>query len=104
MKEINTDSPLSLKISTKKFVKGENTYIDNISLKVGIAKDIVLKDGTFVLIDIHQVIPAGNKELNETRGKVISDYQNALESEWISNLKSKYSVKIDVEVLHSLIK
>ena len=93
-----------MQINTKKFVKGENEYLDNIVWKAGLAKDIVLKDKSYILIDIHQVLPSGVKELNETRGKVISDYQNALEKEWLANLKSKYSVKINTEVLHSLIK
>ena len=104
LKKINTNAPLSLQINTKKFVKGENEYLDNIVWKAGLAKDIVLKDKSYILIDIHQVLPSGVKELNETRGKVISDYQNALEIEWLANLKSKYSVKINTEVLHSLIK
>ena len=104
LKKINTNAPLSLQINTKKFAKGENEYIDNLAWKVGLAKDIVLKDKSYILIDIHQVLPSGVKELNETRGKVISDYQNALEIEWLANLKSKYSVKINTEVLHSLIK
>ena len=104
LKEINTNAPLSLQINAKKFVKGENEYLDNIVWKVGLAKDIVLKDKSYILIDIHQVLPSGVKQLNETRGKVISDYQNALEIEWLANLKSKYSVKINTEVLHSLIK
>ena len=42
--------------------------------------------------------------LEETRGKVISDYQNALEIEWINNLKSKYSIEINTKVLYSLVK
>ena len=104
LKKINTNAPLSLQINTKKFVKGENEYLDNIVWKAGLAKDIVLKDKSYILIDIHQVLPSGVKQLNETRGKVISDYQNALEIEWLANLKSKYSVKINTEVLHSLIK
>ena len=104
LKEINTNAPLSLQINTKKFAKGENEYIDNLAWKVGLAKDIVLKDKSYILIDIHQVLPSAVKQLNETRGKVISDYQNALEIEWLANLKSKYSVKINTEVLHSLIK
>ena len=92
-----------MQINTNKFVEGDNKYIDNLDWDIGIAKDIVLQDGSYILIDIHQVLPAGPKELGETRGKVISDYQNALETEWISNLKSKYSVEIDTTVLYSLI-
>ncbi|MEC9208814.1 MAG: peptidylprolyl isomerase [Bacteroidota bacterium] len=104
LKEINTNAPLSLQINAKKFIKGENEYIDNLDWQEGIAKDIMLKDGSYILVDIHQILPAGVKELNETRGKVISDYQNTLEKEWLVNLKLKYSVKINMEALYSLIK
>ena len=72
--------------------------------KAGIAKDIVLEDGSYVLVDIHEVLASGNKKLDETRGKVISDYQNTLEAEWIASLTIKHPVVIDTEVLYSLIK
>ena len=36
--------------------------------------------------------------------KVISDYQNTLEAEWIASLKVKYSVSINKEVLYTLYK
>ncbi len=102
--KINANAPLSLQINSKKFLRGENEYIDNVQWKAGIAKDIVLKDGSYIIIDIHKLIPSGAKELNETRGKVISDYQNLLEKEWLLDLKSKYVVKINMEILYSLIK
>jgi len=104
LQKINTNAPLSLQINSKRFLRGENEYIDNVQWKAGIAKDIVLKDGSYIIIDIHKLIPSGAKELNETRGKVISDYQNLLEKEWLLDLKSKYVVKINMEVLYSLIK
>jgi peptidyl-prolyl cis-trans isomerase SurA len=104
LQKINTNAPLSLQINSKKFLRGESEYIDNVKWKAGIAKDIVLKDGSYIIIDIHKLIPSGAKELNETRGKVISDYQNLLEKEWLLDLKSKYVVKINMEVLYSLIK
>jgi len=104
LKEINTKSPLSLQIKSKKFIKGENEYIDSITWKEGIAQDIVLQDHSYVLIDIHDVIPPVFKELDETRGKVISDYQNDLEREWLANLKLKYKIKVNMEVVYSLVK
>jgi peptidyl-prolyl cis-trans isomerase SurA len=100
----NTDSPLSLQINTKKFVKGENEYIDAVDWKLGIAPDIKTKDGSYIIVDIHEVLASGVKALNETRGKVISDYQNALEVEWITSLQEKYKVSINKEVLYTLIK
>ena len=63
-----------------------------------------INDGSILVIEINKLLDATNKELNETRGKVISDYQNILEAEWISLLQEKYSVNIHQEVLYSLIK
>ena len=102
--ETNTDAPLSLQINTKKFVKGENEYVDEVDWELGIASDIKTKDGSYIIVDIHEVLSSELKELNETRGKVISDYQNTLELEWIASLKEKYKVSINNEVLYSLIK
>jgi len=100
----NENAPLSLQINAKKFIKGENEYVDSVEWKVGIASDIKTKDGSYIIVDINEVLAAGIKELNETRGKVISDYQNTLEKEWIASLKEKYSVNINKEILYSLIK
>jgi len=102
--ETNTDAPLSLQINTKKFVKGENEYVDAVDWELGISGDIKTKDGSYIIVDIHEVLASGLKELNETRGKVISDYQNALEVEWIASLQEKYKVSINKEVLYTLIK
>jgi peptidyl-prolyl cis-trans isomerase SurA len=100
----NEGAPLSLQINSKKFVKGENKYIDSINWKVGISKDIKTSDGSYIIIDINEVLEPRSKTLNENRGKVISDYQNILEKEWIVLLKEKYKVKVNKDVLYKLIK
>ncbi len=104
LKEINNDSPLSLQITTKKFLEGDNKYVDSVDWKIGISKDIVLENGSYVIVDINELIPSSVKTLDETRGKLISDYQSFLEAEWISYLKSKYSIEINFDILYSLIK
>ena len=104
LEKVNKVNALSLQVESDKFAKGANNHIDAIDWKVGIAKDIVLKDGSYILIDIHEVLASGTKELSETRGKVISDYQTELELNWIASLRAKYAVSINTEVLHSLIR
>ena len=104
LKRINDDNPLRLTIVSKKFEKNDNEFIDNIDWNIGISKDIILNDGTYILIDIKEVIPTCNKELFECRGNVISDFQNYLELEWLESLKLKYSIAINYELLYSLIK
>ena len=68
-------------VQSKKFSKGDNKYIDSVNWKVGIPTDIKLDDGSVVVIDMTELLDTTTKELDETRGKVISDYQAQLEAE-----------------------
>jgi len=104
LEKVNINDPLSLQIQSKKYTKGDNQFIDSVNWEVGILSDIKLEDGSIIVIAIHELLEATHKVLNETRGKVISDYQNELETEWIAALKKKYKVSINTDVLYSLLK
>ena len=39
------------------------------------------------------------QDIDDVRGEVVSDYQNELEKKWIEELREKYPVEIDKEVL-----
>jgi len=43
------------------------------------------------------------KELSEAKGRVISDYQSYLEKAWIEELRAKYTVKVNEDVLQEVI-
>ncbi|RZK41447.1 MAG: hypothetical protein EOO90_11110 [Pedobacter sp.] len=45
-----------------------------------------------------------NKDFEEVRGQVISDYQQKLENEWIKLLRTKYTVKVNEDELRHLAK
>ena len=52
---------------------------------------------------IIKLYPEGEpKSFEDARGQVISDYQSHLEEKWINELKKKYPVKINDEVVRSL--
>ena len=104
LEKVNKESPLNLEISTKYFSRGENEYIDNISWKKGISKDIKKDDGGFVIVNVMDVLPAGDMSLNDVKGKVISDYQKYLDDQWISQLRNKYKFSVNKKLLYSLIK
>jgi peptidyl-prolyl cis-trans isomerase SurA len=53
---------------------------------------------------IEQIIPPQPKMLSEARGYIIADYQDSLEKFWVIDLKEKYKVNINNDVLESLIK
>ena len=57
------------------------------------------KDGAFDIIVLEEILPAGPKKLNETKGKVINDYQKDLEKKWLKELKEKYPVSVNKKIL-----
>ena len=42
------------------------------------------------------------KTLDETKGAVISDYQDYLDQEWIKKLRQQYNIKVNNIVLSTL--
>lgn len=56
------------------------------------------------ILIVDRIIPATPKTLEEARGYVIADYQDQLEKEWVESLQKKYAVKVNENVLMSLVK
>ena len=104
LKKINEESALSLEISSKNYVKGENKFIDSIEWKKGISKDIKTEKGEYIIINVKNILPSGQMQLSEVKGKVISDYQKFLDNEWITFLREKYKYSVNKDLLYSLIK
>lgn len=103
-KELANDSINSVVIFPDLYEKGDDTYVDMVSWKPG-QLDIINSDveELVVFIKVNSVVPAQQKELNEARGLVTADYQTFLEKEWIEQLKKKYPVSINNEVLENII-
>ena len=104
LNKINEESALSLEISSKNYVMGENKFIDSIEWKKGISKDIKTDKGEYIIINVKNILPSGQMQLSEVKGKVISDYQKFLDTEWITFLRDKYKYSVNKDLLYSLIK
>jgi len=99
LKVVNKDSQLNLNVETKIVNKGENELVDK-NWMAGISADIASeKDNKIVIINVKKIEKNAVKTLEEARGTVISDYQNYLEKQWIEELKKKYTVSINNNVL-----
>ncbi|MFD2246127.1 peptidylprolyl isomerase [Pontibacter ruber] len=99
---LNAGNPLAVQITEKKFQKGENKALDNVTWEKGTYT--AQQNGREYLIIIHDVLPAGYKHLNEVRGLATSDYQNYLEQEWVKELRKKYPVTVQEPEVEKLIK
>ena len=61
-------------------------------------------DNHFAVVNVSEVLKSAPKELKDVKGKVISNYQDHLEKQWIKKLRAKYDVKINKKVLKKLVK
>lgn len=104
LEEINKSDPLNLQVKRGKFGVGENKYIDDVNWKEGISQLGPDKNKIVTIVEIIDLLSPARKLLNETKGKVISDYQNYLEENWIAELRKKYEIQIDKDILYSIIK
>jgi len=98
--KLNEKQPLTLQIENGRFQKGDNPLVDEVPWQPG--QRVVEKDGRFILVNIEQVLPAGNQELSEIKGQVISDYQVELEKLWLDELKNKYQVTINEKAVKNV--
>jgi len=103
-KAIAADSINSVRLIPDLFEKGDDKYIDMVDWKVGLS-DAINSDveELTVFVKINKIIPPEQKELNEARGLVTADYQTYLEKEWIEQLKDRYPVTINNDVLIKII-
>lgn len=103
-KAFDRDSIRSVRMTPGKFERGADNYVDNVDWKPGLIGPIKSDvEDLVVFVRIREVIPPQAKELNEARGLVTADYQNYLESNWIDELKQKYPVVVNQEVLEELL-
>lgn len=75
------------------FEKGDHEAIDKINWTVGLHETEA--GGMYYLVEVSRLIPPGNKNFEEARASVISDYQDKLEKDWIAQLKNKYKIKVN---------
>jgi peptidyl-prolyl cis-trans isomerase SurA len=100
--EVNKNSQLNLQVETKLFSKGDNEFVDK-NWKAGISNDIISpKDKKVIIVAINKIVAPEPKSYMDAKGMVTADYQNFLEKEWIAELKKKYPVSVDKNVLSTI--
>lgn len=95
---VNTDSQLDLKIEEDKFSKNDNENVDKAIWEKG-NRTKIENEKSLVIVVINEVLEPEPKALEDIKGLITSDYQNYLEQEWVKELKAKYTVEVDKEVL-----
>ena len=83
------------------FEEGSTLLPKNIEDKKGMTS--ITKEGEYFFVSrIKNIIPAGQKTFEECEGKVINDYQQYLEENWVSDLKKEFTIKVNQDVFEQV--
>ncbi|MSP85606.1 MAG: peptidylprolyl isomerase [Flavobacteriaceae bacterium] len=76
------------------FEEGNQVLPKNIKFKTGISE--IIKEGEYYFVTkVNKILPADSKKLEECKGKVINDYQQYLEENWVNDLKNEFKVEVN---------
>ena len=98
---LNKSSQLNLAFENITYLKGENKNIDA-NWKVGVAEKDIKDEKNVAVIVVNNILPKSPKTIGECRGNVTADYQNYLDSEWLTYLKNKYKVDVKEDVISTI--
>ncbi len=100
-KILNEGKALNLQITESKFQKTENQFVDKVEWKYG---NYTLKENDrLVYVVINAIEAPRQKTFEESRGMVISDFQNYLEKKWLEELRRKYPIVVNNEEFKKLV-
>lgn len=92
----NSDSVLRLRAEKGVFKKGDNKLVD----KEQFGQDVQPAETKGYPYDsTYGVILKAPKEMDDVRGQVTSDYQDALEKAWVAQLRKKYSFTVNNDIV-----
>ena len=98
---LNTKDVVNVMIKQETYEEGAENFPKNVLFKTGVSE--IYKDGEFYFVNkVLKIIPATNKTFDEARGRVINDYQQYLEDNWVSDLKKEFKVTVNQEVFERL--
>ncbi|WP_321518336.1 peptidylprolyl isomerase [uncultured Bacteroides sp.] len=98
-KAFNNDSVSLVKVEKGLFAKGSNKYVDKLKFKSGNPEP--LKDYPVTIV-LGKMLKGGPESYKDVRGPVTADYQNYLEADWIKELREKYKVEINQQILKTV--
>jgi peptidyl-prolyl cis-trans isomerase SurA len=76
--------------------------LPDLAIKTTGVTQVAEKGNYYFVGNVKEILPAAPKEINECKGKLTSDYQQYLESNWVSELRKEFSVKIDNAVFEKV--
>ncbi|MDT0554704.1 peptidylprolyl isomerase [Patiriisocius hiemis] len=103
VKELMNNDKVNVILTSNVFEVDNASLPNNYKPSIGIS-DIIEENDAYIVVKTKNIIPSSQKELSKIRGKVMSDYQNYIEEQWLEKLRDKYKVNINKKALKKIIK
>lgn len=99
--KLNTKEVINVMVSESVYEDGASALPKDLPFKEGISE--IIKQGDYYYVaKINKIIPEGNKLLEECKGKVINEYQQYLEQNWVKELKKEFTIKVNQDVFEKV--
>tara|TARA_B110000902_G_scaffold240459_1_gene289973 strand:+ start:7188 stop:9128 length:1941 start_codon:yes stop_codon:yes gene_type:complete len=77
---------------------GHSALPPSFEFKAGLSK-VIKENANYYVVNVTELKPSTQKTFEDAKGQLISDYQTELELKWIQELRSKYTFKVNQDVL-----
>lgn len=98
---LNTKGVINIMATSGVFEEGSEALPKTIPFSKGLSE--VVKEGNYYyVVQVNDIKEAGPKLLEECKGRVINDYQQYLEENWVANLKQEFKVSVNKDVFEEV--
>lgn len=95
--KLNKDGKVNIMVKSGLYEEDYDVLLELKPTKKG-TSDVVKKGEYFFVANVKEIKPETTKTIEECKGKLISDYQQYLENNWVSDLKKEFKVSVDNNV------
>ncbi|HLP65872.1 peptidylprolyl isomerase [Flavobacterium sp.] len=99
--KLNTKDVINIMFSENTLEVGDPNIPKDTKPEVGLS-DVTQKGEYYYVTRVNKVIPEANKTFEECKGKIVNEYQQYLEQNWVTELKKEFKVVVDQAVFERL--
>ena len=99
--KLNTNEVVNVMASQNTLEIGATQLPKDIKQEVGVS-EVSQQGEYFFVTNVIKVIPESEKTFEECKGKIINDYQQYLEQNWVTELKNEFSIKVNQDTFEKV--
>lgn len=99
--KLNTKEVVNVMISEGLLEYDAPTLPKGTKAEVGFSE--IIKQGDYYFVtNVKKVLPEANKSFEEAKGKIVNEYQQYLEQNWVNELRKEFQVKVNKDVFEKV--